>query len=128
MPSAALASCRYITPSTPEWFGFGVGGAGPYGGRLSAELCVNSPNRPSVVWTNFSPVSGGVDVDTKWTSGSFWDPARYGGSTTIWANETITGTTSADVLGSGGTVSQQAFLYYRIWITPSGAVYTYDGF
>lgn len=132
VPAAASASVpascppggHYINP--PNGVGAVVFRPG-IGGILTAEPCVNGYSVPSVLWSNFTPITGGFITSEQLGKDTFWDPTRYGGSTTIWANVLYTSTTSADFLGLGGTYVHQEELYFRIWITPRGQVYTYAG-
>ena len=86
---------------------------------LNAEVCHDGIHRPWVIWTNhrFSGVPGWSGVELG--RGVFWDPGRYGGSTTIWSND-------ADTFGWGpASFTEDTFL--RIWVTPSGQTYTFGG-
>ena len=56
VPSVASASgCRYISPGAGTMHSPTTALSGPFGGVLRAEVCVNRPARPSVVWISFTP-------------------------------------------------------------------------
>jgi hypothetical protein len=86
---------------------------------LSAEVCHDGYHNPWVIWTShrFSGLPGWSG--TELGRGVFWDPYRYGGSTTIWSND-------ADTFG-WGPASYTEDTYLRIWVTRSGQVYTFGG-
>jgi hypothetical protein len=75
---------------------------------------VTDPNSDVLAWNN-DYVGTGDGVDS-W----FWDPKRYGGSWTIWANVHVT----ISFVSEG---EARETVYLRIWIKPNGKVFTFAG-
>lgn len=113
LPATASASCGYRSAYFTN-NNFWQVGVVPYSIRFTADVCSTNPLR--YVW--YSPSISGEGWVEHYTEGLFWDPSRYGGSWTFWANVTAT--------YSPNGYSQET--YYRIWVKPNGQTYVYAGF
>jgi len=118
-PDQAAAAQRCFPVGT-GFTGGALGGNIPlYTETLTAEVCIN-PFK--VVWMQEAPSDVAPTCSSEPVGGDkgvFWDSLRYGGAYTLWADE-------VDKCSGVWTYLTQ-YSYERIWVTPSGRVYTYAG-